>query len=410
MTDLSQRLKNLTPERQALLKLRLKQREAASHDAKPPMTRVPPVNAATGEQQGAEGKPKPRSGNKQRTMDFGLYFFSADGSGAGREKYRLLLESAKFADRNGFGSVWTPERHFQAFGGLYPNPSVLSAALAVLTQRVQIRAGSVVLPLHSPVRVAEEWALVDNLSNGRVAISFATGWHKHDYVIRPEAFENRRELMFEGLETVRRLWAGETLTLSGVNGEPTRVRTLPRPVQAELPCWVTASSSRTWRHAGEVGAHVLSILGASLEETAQNIKSYRQARAENGYDPRDGIVSIMLHTFLDDHMEETREKVRRPLSLYLKNFLNQFKEVSGADRFGDEESLLAFAFERYFNHASLLGTPQKCAGMVETLCDMGVNDAACLIDFGMGFDAVMGSLEHLNELRKAYAPEPSSNP
>ena len=88
-----------------------------------------------------------------------------------RDRYRLLLEGAKFADREGFTAVWTPERHFHAFGGLYPNPSVASAAIAALTTRVQIRAGSVVLPLHHPARVAEEWALVDNLSQGRVGIS-----------------------------------------------------------------------------------------------------------------------------------------------------------------------------------------------------------------------------------------------
>ena len=59
------------------------------------------------------------------------------------------------------------------FGGLYPNPSVAGAALAAITERVDIRAGSCVLPLHDPIRVAEEWSLVDNLSNGRVGISFA---------------------------------------------------------------------------------------------------------------------------------------------------------------------------------------------------------------------------------------------
>ena len=70
--------------------------------------------------------------------------------------------------RNGFKAVWTPERHFHAFGGLYPNPAVTSAAVAAITTRVRVRAGSVVLPLHNPIRVAEEWAVVDNLSQGRV--------------------------------------------------------------------------------------------------------------------------------------------------------------------------------------------------------------------------------------------------
>ena len=71
-------------------------------------------------------------------------------------------------------------------------------------------AGSVVLPLHNPIRVAEEWSVVDNLSNGRVGLSFASGWHARDFVLQPENFKNRRELMANGIETVKALWRGES--------------------------------------------------------------------------------------------------------------------------------------------------------------------------------------------------------
>ena len=119
-------------------------------------------------------------------MDFSLFYFASDESASGAEKYRLLLEGAKFADEHEFAAVWTPERHFHAFGGLYPNPSVTSAAVAAITSKVQIRAGSVVLPLHNPIRVAEEWSVVDNISNGRVGISFASGWQVNDFALAPE--------------------------------------------------------------------------------------------------------------------------------------------------------------------------------------------------------------------------------
>ena len=76
-------------------------------------------------------------------MQFSLFFFSADGSTGTVDKYRLLIESAQFADQHGFSAIWTPERHFQDFGGLYPNPSVLGAALSMITKRIHIRAGSV---------------------------------------------------------------------------------------------------------------------------------------------------------------------------------------------------------------------------------------------------------------------------
>src|SRR5690606_17850013 len=106
---------------------------------------------------------------------------ASDDSVLEDDKYRLLLEGARFADSHGWEAVWIPERHFHAFGGIYPNPSVLAAALAVATNRVRIRAGSVVLPLHDPLRVAEEWAVVDHLARGRVDLAFATGWNPNDF-------------------------------------------------------------------------------------------------------------------------------------------------------------------------------------------------------------------------------------
>src|SRR5215470_2333288 len=135
-------------------------------------------------------------------MDFSIFFFSSYKVRSDN-KYKLLLEATQYADRRGFSAVWTPERHFHEFGGLYPNPSVTSAALAMVTRQVQIRSGSVVAPLHSPIRIAEEWSVVDNLSNGRVAISFASGWMPEDFTVNPATYANRKEIMLQNLEAVR---------------------------------------------------------------------------------------------------------------------------------------------------------------------------------------------------------------
>src|SRR5439155_1409772 len=132
-----------------------------------------------------------------------------------------FLETAKFADAHGFTAVWTPERHFQRFGGLYGSPSVTGAALAVTTKRISIRAGSVVLPLQNPLRVAEEWAMIDNLSNGRVAISFAPGWHVNDFVLSPDTYQHRHDDMYKKIAIIQKLWRGEKLVLP--NGAGTEI-------------------------------------------------------------------------------------------------------------------------------------------------------------------------------------------
>jgi len=121
-----------------------------------------------------------------KDVRFSVMFFAATQNPMDGDKYRLVLESARFADRHGFASVWVPERHFTNMGSLYPNPAVLHAALARETRRVRLMAGSVVAPLHHPIRLAEEWAMVDNLSGGRVGLSLASGWNPDDFAFFPE--------------------------------------------------------------------------------------------------------------------------------------------------------------------------------------------------------------------------------
>jgi natural product biosynthesis luciferase-like monooxygenase protein len=394
MSKLSERIQNLTPEQQELLRRRMQREAGQQLQAVPASTGVAVADAA----------PAPVRHNLRQKVDFSIFFFSADGNAEESQRYRLLLESARFADANGFAAIWTPERHFQAFGGLYPNPSVLSAALAMITEHVQIRAGSLVLPLHSPVRVAEDWALVDNLSHGRVGISFATGWHEHDYVIAPANFEDRRELMFQNISLVQRLWAGEDVEIAGVGRKKVAVRTLPRPVQKELPFWVTVASTRTWQRAGEVGANVLTAFSTSLEELQQNIAGYRKARMENGHDPRTGIVSLMLHTYVGIDLDQVREIVKEPMKTYLQTYINQFRPMAGesVDPSSPEmQSLIDAVFEHYFEQSSLLGTPDKCAAVIEKVAAAGVNDLACLLDFGLDHETTMEGLKHLAELRRS---------
>src|SRR5262249_6799932 len=165
--------------------------------------------------------------SQQRTekkIDFSLFYFASGDSENKQERYRLLFEGAKFADQHGFEAVWTPERHFHAFGGLFPNPSVMSAALAAVTERVQIRAGSVVLPLHHPIRIAEEWALVDNISLGRTGVAFASGWHADDFVFSPGNYTDRKEITFKGIEQVRSLWRGQPAKVPGGAGNEIEVK------------------------------------------------------------------------------------------------------------------------------------------------------------------------------------------
>jgi natural product biosynthesis luciferase-like monooxygenase protein len=402
MDDIAKRFSSLTPEQLALLELRLKKQGLRS-----PLEQTAEAGAQPRVEQSDEEIDWKRRPVK-KSLSFSLYFFSDDGSKNSPDKYRLVLESAKFADRNDFSAVWTPERHFQDFGGLYPNPSVLSAALAMITERVQIRAGSVALPLHHPVRVAEEWSVVDNLSNGRVAISFASGWHPDDFIFAPAVYEDRKDVMFRHIELIQRLWGGEIFMMPGVGDQKVAVRLLPKPLQPRLPIWITsAGSPATWIRAGEIGANVLAaLIGYSFEELADRISSYREARARHGHDPQTGIVSIMMHTFVGQSNSTVKEQVRAPFTHYLRSYFKQYDNVRvAADDVteADRDAITNAAFELYFENNTLMGTPAKCSRVIEQLLATGVDEVACLVDFGVAADAVLGNLQHLNELREHYS-------
>jgi natural product biosynthesis luciferase-like monooxygenase protein len=353
-----------------------------------------------------------------RPLDFSVFYFSSVDAGGGADHYRILFEGARFADENGFVAVWTPERHFHAFGGLYPNPAVTSAALAMVTKNVALRAGSCVSPLHSPLRIAEEWSLVDNLSNGRVGISFASGWQPNDFAIRPESFARRREQMFEDIDAVRRLWRGEKLSFKNGVGKDISVGTLPRPIQKEIPIWVTAAGTlETFEVAGRIGANLLThLLGQTFKEVGEKVSAYRAAWEKAGH-PGRGTVTLMLHTFVGHDDASVKETVRGPMKEYLKSAVGLIKEAAwsfptfkqridqgnfSTDTLSAEEmgALLDHAFERYYATSGLFGTVDSALRIAEDVRRLDVDEIACLIDFGVPTDEVLTHLPLLAEVVK----------
>lgn len=363
----------------------------------------------------------------ERPIDFSLFYWGND-DGIGPKKYELLLEGAKFADANGFCAVWTPERHFHAFGGPYPNPSVTGAAVAAVTQNLGVRAGSCVAPLHHTARIAEEWAVIDNLTNGRAALAIASGWQPDDFVLRPEnAPPDNKPAMLAAIDTLRRLWRGEAVEFPTRSGAPFAVVTQPRPVSKELPIWVTtAGNPDTWREAGAIGANVLThLLGQTVEEVGGKIAIYHAALRAAGRDPADHVVTLMLHSFVGEDRDAVREIARAPMKDYLRSAAGLIKQYAWAfpafkkpagvtnpmqldlQSLSEEEmdGILDFAFRRYFEDSGLFGTVDDCLVRVEQLKRIGVGEIACLIDYGIPVAQVLAGLVPLAEvLRRANAP------
>jgi natural product biosynthesis luciferase-like monooxygenase protein len=147
-----------------------------------------------------------------------------------------------------------------------------------------------------------------------------------------------------------------------------------------------------------MGLNVLTaVLRINREEMAEKIAAYRRARSEHGHDPDAGKVTLMLHAFTGSDDDRVRQTVSGPFREYLRSHMEFLSAGASLSR-SEKENLLTLAFDRFYEGGSLFGTPESCLGTVEKFAAIGVNEIACLIDFGIDFDTTMGGLRHLVRL------------
>ncbi|MDO0909463.1 amino acid adenylation domain-containing protein [Streptomyces sp. DT2A-34] len=360
-----------------------------------------------------ESRTRPASEPAARTTDFSVYFFGdypQDASSPRHGQYELLMDIARFADRHGFHALWMPERHFHSFGGLFPNPAVLAAALSRETERIRLNAGSVVLPLHDPIRVAEEWSMVDNLSGGRVGIGVASGWSAKDFAFFPDRFGRHKELMYEQLEEVRKFWRGDAVRRTTGDGEA-ELRLFPRPVQDAPPLYTAvvgnpASYELAARH--DLGV-VTNLMTQTVEQLQENIARYRRTRARHGLDPDAGRVAVLLHTYLAEDHDTARTEAYEPLSRYLRASLSLFSGVTNslghsidlsALSEDDLETVFRRAYGRYCDQRALIGTVDSVRPVVDAVTGAGADEIVALVDFGVAADELRAGLPRLDALRR----------
>ncbi|WP_294332958.1 MupA/Atu3671 family FMN-dependent luciferase-like monooxygenase [uncultured Sphingomonas sp.] len=346
-------------------------------------------------------------------MDFSIMFFSGGESQSGDAgRYDVICEAARRADAADLRRIWLPERHFVHFGALHPNPAVLAAHLAAQTQHIRLAAGSVVAPLHDPIRIVEEWAVVDNLSGGRVDIALASGWLESDFALAPDLYTHRhRELRKRAFE-VRDLWNGASVTRT-VAGKEHRIAVRPRPVQPQPGLWITAArSTETFRYAGSIGANVLTYLvDLGLEGLAAAIAAYREARIENGFSAEEGVVSVMVHSFLGTHSGEVRDAVARPYRDYLVRNSALLLQSGHAGQGLDAKTIDEIAdiqFERVFEKLSLIGSFEAAHRTLHALTEIGVDEVACLVDFVDEAAQVLQSVDDVAALARQHAARDAS--
>jgi natural product biosynthesis luciferase-like monooxygenase protein len=257
--------------------------------------------------------------------------------------------------------------------------------------------------------VVEEWSVVDNLSGGRVELAIASGWREDDFVLAPSKYEKRKSEMGPQVELLRRLWRGESYEGTNGGGKTIQVPVFPRPVQRELPLWITSAGSlRTMVNAGGAGFGLLThMLGQDYAEVEKKVAQYNAYRARAGL-AGPGKVALMLHTFVAADRDQAREIVRDSMSAYLLNSADLSIPVGYRDQWataekGSLDQMVDVAFERYFETASLMGSVASCDATVRRLRDIGVTEICCLVDFGLEPSLILKNMDYLTELKARSA-------
>lgn len=346
-------------------------------------------------------------------MRFDLFQICENPTGDAPEDLGEVLEQIEHAEHVGFENVWIAEHHGSRYGSV-PSPAVLGAAIAQRTTRIGIGSGVSILPFHHPVRVAEDYALVDVLSKGRLKFGCGRGYQPKEFKLFGRNLEDSRELFQESLEIIRGCWENESFSYHGKYFQFDDFQLNPRPIQERVPMWTVASSAESYPIAARLGLQILTQASVrqTVPELKENIAVARAIYAEIGYEPAD--VDIIMNVAI--HIEETAERAEAVARERLAWQFQQMRALSpGASgepipkgyesysKYGAlDESTGAKGTESPWSFDSLneskivlIGTPEDAIRHLTALRDeVGVDHILCAMRFGgMDHDAVMRSMD-----------------
>ena len=243
-------------------------------------------------------------------MKFGIFLLmSSPDMLPSSEVYANALEQARLADELGFDYVVLAEHHFSSYG-FNPNPLLLVPAIAAQTSHIRIATAVVVLPLRDPLQVAEDIAMLDVLTNGRIEIGFGTGYQQYEFERFRVPLSENRAIFEEALEVVTKALSQEGFSHEGHYYQVPETTILPRPVQQpHPPFWRATTSVETMAAALRHGMKVISGGTTTTNAAVQSMwQAFQDAVTQAGASwPQEFIVQRGV--YVSDSAKDAREQV-----------------------------------------------------------------------------------------------------
>jgi len=250
-------------------------------------------------------------------MKFGYFTLSdnryANNTRTANQFVADIIDEAVYAEEVGLHSAWIGEHHFSTLGVL-SCPDLVLANVAARTRHIRLAPAVTVLPLHHPIRVAEQWATLDLISGGRVDFAAGRGYDRQEYRPFKVSFEDNQSIFEEGMEIVRRLWSADgPISHTGRHYQFENVVITPSPVQRPLPAYVASFSQPSIELAGRLGCGLIVAPFAaamSYGGLRQVADLYHQTCARHGRAPGRLMCSYFTH-FADTQAEEQAARARQ---------------------------------------------------------------------------------------------------
>lgn len=248
-------------------------------------------------------------------MKFGYYILNTyvpELDGNSPELYSHWLEQIDAAEELGFDSFWATEHHFRYFGGMLPNPQLLLAAAAGRTRRMRLGSAVTILPMHHPLQIAEDFAMVDLLSGGRLNFGAGRGMHPMEYTVFNAGWNNAQLRLTEALDIVVSAWTHGEFEWNGEHYHYPKLNVYPKPFQKpHPPIYITANRDpESFKMVGLRGYHLMTLPWIATNELQRTrVEMYIDALREGGHSVESKEVFVMYPAYIGDSDAEARAEV-----------------------------------------------------------------------------------------------------
>jgi natural product biosynthesis luciferase-like monooxygenase protein len=305
--------------------------------------------------------------------------------------YDEIIEAVALADQLGWDRAWNSEHHFHYYGGAVPNPAMMLLAFARATSRIRLGSGISLLPMNNAIRVAEDYAMLDQLSGGRLDFGVGRGYLPHEFKGFGVTEDQTAGRFDEAFEIIQKAWSGEPFGFEGTHYRFEKMQFHPQPKQNPVPVWCACSRSQgSFEWTGRNGfALMMNQYPMSRADMETRFAWFKDAHAAAGHDPaeRRAMMSLFLH------IADSEEQAIAEAKPSVQEHANLFRLLFGGQYWSTEYEGDPSVFEMIggkdgdvtpaFRERTAIGTVDQICERIETYRDLGFTEMSLVVRYGM---------------------------